>query len=57
VSYSSNSLPTQDEMLSIMAKHKAHVEVIPIDYQYSFGNQGDAATHRNKVQEYLFVGY
>ena len=57
VSYSSNSLPTQDEMLSIMAKHKAHVEVIPIDYQYSFGNQGDAATRRNKVQEYLFVGY
>ncbi len=57
VSYSSNSLPTHDEMLSIMAKHKAHVEVIPIDYQYSFGNQADSATHRNKVQEYLFVGY
>ena len=57
VSYSSNSLPTQDEMVAIMAKHKQHVEVIPIDYKYSFGNQNDAKTHRNTVQEYLFVGY
>lgn len=57
VSYSSNSLPTQDEMVAIMAKYKAHVEVIPVDYKYSFGNQSDAKTHRNSVQEYLFVGY
>ena len=33
------------------------VEVIPIDYKYSFGNQGHAKTHRNSVQEYLFIGY
>ncbi|MBO7273849.1 MAG: Dam family site-specific DNA-(adenine-N6)-methyltransferase [Clostridia bacterium] len=57
VSYSSNSQPTQDEMVSIMAKYKEHVEVIPIDYKYSFGNQSDAKTHRNTVQEYLFVGF
>lgn len=57
VSYSSNSLPTQDEMVAIMAKYKTHVEVIPVDYKYSFGNQSDAKTHRNSVQEYLFVGY
>ena len=57
VSYSSNSLPTQDEMLAIMAKYKEHVEVIPVDYKYSFGNQNDAKTHRNSVQEYFFVGY
>lgn len=57
VSYSSNSQPTQDEMVAIMAKYKEHVEVIPIDYKYSFGNQSDAKTHRNTVQEYLFVGY
>ena len=25
--------------------------------KYSFGNQSDAKTHRNSVQEYLFVGY
>lgn len=57
VSYSSNSLPTQDEMVAIMAKYKQHVEVIPIDYKYSFGNQNEAKTHRNIVKEYLFVGY
>ncbi len=57
VSYSSNSLPTQDEMVAIMAKYKEHVGVIPIDYKYSFGNQNEAKTHRNSVQEYLFVGY
>ena len=57
VSYSSNSLPTQDEMVAMMAKYKEHVEVIPIDYKYSFGNQNEAKTHRNSVQEYLFIGY
>jgi len=48
---------TQDEMVAIMAKYKQHVEVVPVDYKYSFGNQSDAKTHRNSVQEYLFVGY
>lgn len=57
VSYSSNSLPTQDEMVGIMKKYKKHVEVVPIDYTYSFGNQGAAKTHRNNVQEFLFVGF
>lgn len=57
VSYSSNSQPTQDEMIAIMSKYKQYVEVVPIDYKYSFGNQSEAKTHRNDVQEYLFVGY
>lgn len=57
VSYSSNSLPAQDEMLELMARHKAHVHVVPIDYKYSFGNQKNADVNRNSVQEYLFVGY
>ena len=57
VSYSSNSLPTQDEMVAIMSKYKKHVAVIPVDYKYSFGNQSKAKTHRNLVQEYLFVVY
>lgn len=57
VSYSSNSLPSMDEMVAMMSKYKKHVEVIPVDYKYSFGNQGKAKTHRNSVQEYFFVGY
>jgi DNA adenine methylase len=58
VSYSSNSLPTKEEILSLMSKYKTHVELVSIDYRYSFANQGHkAADNNNKVQEYIFVGY
>lgn len=58
VSYSSNSQPTLDEMVAIMAKHKSHVEVVPVDYKYSIGNQGGkVGDNKNDVQEYIFVGY
>lgn len=58
VSYSSNSQPTLDEMVALMAKHKRHVEVVPVDYKYSFGNQGHkVGNNNNAVQEYIFVGY
>lgn len=58
VSYSSNSQPTQDEMVALLAKHKSHVEVIPVDYTYSFANQNHkVGNNKNSVQEYLFVGY
>lgn len=58
VSYSSNSQPTLDEMVAIMAKYKRHVEVVPVDYRYSFGNQNHkVGDNKNDVQEYLFVGF
>jgi DNA adenine methylase len=58
VSYSSNSQPTLDEMVAIMAKHKSQVEVVPVDYKYSIGNQGSkVGDNKNAVQEYIFVGY
>lgn len=58
VSYSSNSEPTLPEMTAIMAKHKKHVEVVPVNYRYSFGNQGSkVGNNKNSVQEYIFVGY
>jgi DNA adenine methylase len=58
VSYSSNSLPCLDEMVALMSKYKEHVEVIPVDYKYSFGNQKNkVGDNRNTVQEYLFLGY
>lgn len=57
VSYSSNSQPTQDEMVSIMSKYRK-VEVVPVDYKYSFGTHGHkVGNNNNDVQEYLFVGY
>lgn len=58
VSYSSNSLPTQDEMVALIAKYKSHVEVVPVDYRYSIGNQGHKrGDNKNSVKEFLFVGY
>lgn len=55
VSYSSNSLPSKDEMINLLQKYKKCVDVIPINYTYFFGNQRDAKTHRNNVEEYLFL--
>ena len=57
VSYSSNCLPDRERMIELLARHKKHVEVIPIDYTYGFGNQASAKTHRNRVKEYLFIGF
>lgn len=58
VSYSSNSLPTKEDMLAIMAKYKKNVDVVSVDHKYSFGNQGHkVGNNKNSVEEYLFVGY
>jgi DNA adenine methylase len=58
VSYSSNSLPTKDEILELMKKYKRYVDVVEIDYKYTFGNQGNSVgNNKNDVQEYIFLGY
>lgn len=58
VSYSSNSQPTLEEMVSLMSAYKKHVEVISIDHRYSFGNQSHKiGDNKNGVKEYIFVGY
>ena len=58
VSYSSNSLPTLEEMVSLLSKYKDHVEVVPVDYRYSFGNQSHkTGNNKHNVQEYFFIGY
>lgn len=54
VSYSSNSLPNMDEMISLLKKYKDKVDVIPVDYKYSFGTR--ETVKRNDVQEYIFIG-
>ncbi len=55
VSYSSNSLPTLNQMLLIMKKYKSNVRVAKFDHKYSFGTQ-KANLKNNKVEEYLFIG-
>lgn len=58
VSYASNARPTLREMVDLMKKYKRHVEVVPVDYRYCFGNRGQGVEkNRNTVQEYLFVGF
>lgn len=58
VSYSSNSLPTLDEIIGLMSAYKKHVEVVSIDHRYSFGNQNHKIDdNKNGVKEYIFVGY
>ena len=57
MSYSSNSEPTKDEMLEMLGKYKTCVEVVPVDYRYSFGTQHSGKKIRNKVEEYFFVGW
>lgn len=57
VSYSSNSLPTKDELTGLMARYKSKVEVHEVDYRYHFGNQKKSVgKNRNNVKEYLFLG-
>ena len=54
VSYSSNSIPNMSDMVGLLKKYKKNVEVIPIDYKYSFGTR--QTVNRNDVQEYIFIG-
>ena len=57
VSYSSNSLPSLDQMVALLSKYKK-VEVVQIDHKYSFGNQNHKIeNNKNTVKEYLFIGY
>ena len=56
ISYSSNSLPTKEEMIGILEKYRDNVVVYEIDHLYSFGNQNHKAGNGfNRVKEYLFI--
>lgn len=54
VSYSSNSLPNMEDMIALLNKYKSKVDVVPVDYKYSFGTRD--TVKRNDVKEYIFVG-
>ena len=57
VSYSSNALPTREEITALMAKYKDKVSVVSFDHLYSFGNHAHRAhDNNNRAKEYLFVG-
>jgi DNA adenine methylase len=57
ISYSSNSLPSKNELIQMLSKYKSNVEVHEIDHTYSFGNQNHKVGNKNnRVKEYLFIG-
>ncbi len=57
LSYSSNGLPTKDELFKMLSHVKSKVEVHEADHLYSFANQSKTKTEiKNRVKEYLFVG-
>jgi adenine-specific DNA-methyltransferase len=53
LSYSSNSVPDGDELISILRAEKSSVEVYSIPHKYTFGTH--AAAQRRSVDEYIFV--
>lgn len=58
VSYSSNSLPTREELTEMLKSIKGNVTVHNIQHQYSFGTHAHKVGNQNNaVQEYLFVAY
>ncbi|MBM6940777.1 Dam family site-specific DNA-(adenine-N6)-methyltransferase [Limosilactobacillus coleohominis] len=58
VSYSSNSLPTKEELISMMSNNFNNIKIFEIDYKYSFGTYRHKKSNaNNKVKEYLFLGY
>ncbi len=56
ISYSSNSIPSKEELMNILKEYKSIVKVHEIDHTYSFGNQNHKiGNHANRVKEYLFI--
>lgn len=56
VSYSSNCLPTKDEMIDLLRTVKRRVTVHEHDHRYSFGtHRHKVGLNHNAVAEYLFV--
>ncbi len=56
ISYSSNSLPTKNEIIELLKKYKCNVDIVEIDHTYSFGNHNHkVGNNNNKVKEYLFI--
>jgi DNA adenine methylase len=54
ISYSSNSLPKKEFFVHELKKYKKNVNVIEIDYRYSFSNK--KKNSKNVVLEYIIIG-
>jgi len=57
VSYSSNGIPTKDELAGLLREYKREVVVHEFDHRYSFGTHNHkVGDNQNTVKEFLFVG-
>jgi len=56
VSYSSNAIPSKQEMVRLLREVKQHVEIYETQHRYSHGNHNHkVGQNKNSVVEYLFV--
>ncbi|TAM82172.1 MAG: hypothetical protein EPN47_09495 [Acidobacteria bacterium] len=56
VSYSSNGIPSEPDMVRLLREHKKTVQVWKTSHIYSFGNHGHkVGNNKNSVEEYLFL--
>ena len=55
MSYSSNSLPSLEEIKKIAKNNKREFKVMKINYTYSFGTQKKNFLNENRVKEYIFI--
>lgn len=57
VSYSSNCIPSEEQMVKLIREYKQNVEVHKATHKYSHGNHNHkVGDNNNSVQEYLFIG-
>jgi DNA adenine methylase len=57
VSYSSNGIPSKEELFSILLEYKTSVTVCECDHRYSFGTHNHKVNdNQNEVKEFLFIG-
>ncbi len=58
ISYSSNSFPSQQFIVSALENVGKKVELFPVEIQYGFGNQKkDGIPSKSGAQEFLFLAY
>ena len=56
LSYSSNGYPDLDDLVRLMRRYKAHIEVSSYAHRYHFGTHGAVRRERAVVEEYIIVG-
>lgn len=58
ISYSSNSIPSQEFIVDALKNLGKEVELFPVDIRYGFGNQKkDGEPSKSGAQEFLFLAY